>query len=48
MQTISALPQINYVELSPMPSTTDENEPLTVFSIYYDLDLIVDMVISLI
>jgi hypothetical protein len=34
MQTISPLPQVNYVALSPMASTTD------------DLDLVVDMVIS--
>jgi hypothetical protein len=36
------------VALSPMPSTVDEDEPLTVSSVFYDLDLIVDMVISLI
>jgi hypothetical protein len=46
MQTISPPPQVNYVELSPMPSTTNENEPLTVCSVSYDLDLTVDMVIS--
>jgi hypothetical protein len=38
MQTVSPLPEVNYVALSPMPSTTDEN----------DLDLVVDMVTSLV
>jgi hypothetical protein len=46
MQTVSPLPQVNYVELSPMPSVADEDEPLTVSSVFYDLDLVVDMVIS--
>jgi hypothetical protein len=46
MLTVSPPPQVNYVALSPMPSTSDENEPLTVSSISYDLDLVVDMVIS--
>jgi hypothetical protein len=46
MQTISPPPQVNYVELSPMPSTSDVNEHLTVRSISYDLDLVVDMVVS--
>jgi hypothetical protein len=36
MQTVSPLPEVNYVALSPMPSTTDDN----------DLDLVVDMVTS--
>jgi hypothetical protein len=36
MQTVSPLPQVNYVALSPMPSTADDN----------DLDLVVDMVTS--
>jgi hypothetical protein len=34
------------VALSPMPSAVDEDEPLTVSSVSYDLDLVVDMVIS--
>jgi hypothetical protein len=34
------------VALSPMPSAGDEDEPLTVISISYDLDPVVDMVIS--
>jgi hypothetical protein len=34
MTTVSPLPHVNYVELSPMPSTS------------YDLDLVVDIVIS--
>jgi hypothetical protein len=34
------------VALSPMPSTADADEPLTVSSLPYDLDLVVDMVIS--
>jgi hypothetical protein len=46
MQTVSPLPQVNYVALSPMPSTADEDEPLTISSASYELDLIVDMVIS--
>jgi hypothetical protein len=29
-----------------MHSTPDENEPLTVCSTYFDLDMVVDMVIS--
>jgi hypothetical protein len=36
IQTVSPLPQVNYVALSPMPSTVDDN----------DLDLVVDMVTS--
>ena len=36
MQTVSPLPQVNYVVLSPMPSISD------------DLDPVVDMVISLV
>jgi hypothetical protein len=48
MQTISPLPQVNYVALSPMPSVVDADEPLTVSSLLYDLDLVVDMVISLV
>jgi hypothetical protein len=46
MQMVSPLPQVNYVALSPMPSVVDEDEPLTVSSISYDLDPVVDMVIS--
>jgi hypothetical protein len=46
MQTVSPPPQVNYVALSPMPSTVDEDEPLTVSSTSYDLDPVVDMVIS--
>jgi hypothetical protein len=46
MQTVSPPPQVNYVALSPMPSTADEDESLTVSSVSYDLDLVVDMVIS--
>jgi hypothetical protein len=34
------------VALSPMPSTADEYDPLTVSSVSYDLDLVVYMVIS--
>jgi hypothetical protein len=41
-------PQVNYVALSPMPLADGEDQPLTVSSISYDLDLVVDMVISLI
>jgi hypothetical protein len=36
------------VALSPMPSVVDEDETLTVSSIYYDLDPVVNMVISFI
>jgi hypothetical protein len=46
MQTISPPTQVNYVALSSMPSTADENDLLTISSISYDLDLVVDMVIS--
>jgi hypothetical protein len=46
MQTIFSPPQVNYVELSPMPSTSDADEPLTVSSISSNLDPVVDMVIS--
>jgi hypothetical protein len=46
MQSVSPLPPVNYVALSPMPSTADEDDPLTVISTSYDLDPIVDMVIS--
>jgi hypothetical protein len=46
MQMISPPPQVNYVVLSPMPSTADEYESLTVSSVSYELDPVVDMVIS--
>jgi hypothetical protein len=46
MQTVSPPPQVNYVALSPMPSTIDEDEPLTVSLVSYDLDPVVEMVIS--
>jgi hypothetical protein len=36
LQMVTPLPQVNYVVLSPMTSTTDDN----------DLDLVVDMVTS--
>jgi hypothetical protein len=36
------------VVLSPIPSTIDANDPLIVSSISYDLDLVIDMVISLV
>jgi hypothetical protein len=48
MQTVSPPPQVNYVALSPMPSSANVDEPLTISSISYDLDLVVDMVISLV
>jgi hypothetical protein len=46
MQSVSHLPQVNYVALSPMPSTSIADELLAVCSISYDLDMVVDMVIS--
>jgi hypothetical protein len=46
IQTVSPPLQVNYVALSPMPSAADEDEPLIVHSVSYDLDLVVDMVIS--
>jgi hypothetical protein len=46
MQTISPPPQVNYVVLSLMLSATDADEALTISSIFYDLDPVVDMVIS--
>jgi hypothetical protein len=46
MQPVSPLPQVNYVALSPMPSAVDADEPLAVSSVSYDLDPVVDMVIS--
>jgi hypothetical protein len=46
MQMVSPPPQVNYVALSPMPSAVDEDEPLTISLASYDLDPVVDMVIS--
>jgi hypothetical protein len=46
MYLSSPLPQVNYVALSPIPSTVDEDDPLTIRSVFYDLDPVVDMVIS--
>jgi hypothetical protein len=46
MQSISPLPQVNYVALYPMPTTADADETLPVSLISYELDLVVDMVIS--
>jgi hypothetical protein len=48
MHMVSPPSQVNYVVLSPMPSVIDVDEPLTVSSLSYDLDLVVDMVISLV
>jgi hypothetical protein len=48
MHSVSPLPQVNYVALSPMSLPTDADEPLTVSSLPYDLDPVVDMVISLV
>jgi hypothetical protein len=46
MQKVSSLPKLNYVVLSPMPSATDEDEPLTISLVSYELDLVVDTMIS--
>jgi hypothetical protein len=46
METVLPLPQVNYVVLSLIPSTVDEYESLTISSVSYDLDTVVDMVIS--
>jgi hypothetical protein len=48
MQMVSPPPQVNYVVLSPMPSVAEVDEPLTISSISYDLDMLVDMVIYLV
>jgi hypothetical protein len=48
MQSVSPLPQVNYVAFSPMPSVVDEYDPLTVSSVSYDLDLVVYMAIALV
>jgi hypothetical protein len=48
MQTVSSLPQVNYVALSSMPSPVNNDEPLIVRFVSYDLDPIADMVISLV
>jgi hypothetical protein len=47
MQMVSPPPKVNYVALSPMPSTIGEYEPLPVNSTFCELDLVVDIVISL-
>jgi hypothetical protein len=44
MKVVSPPPQVNYVVSCPMPSTTNEKEPLIVCSSSLDLDLVVDMV----
>jgi hypothetical protein len=46
MKVISLPPQVNYVVSCPMPSTSNEKEPLTVCSTSLDSDLVVDMVNS--
>jgi hypothetical protein len=46
MQSVSPLPQVNYVALSPMPLVVDADEPPTVSSLPYELDPVVDMVMS--
>jgi hypothetical protein len=46
MKTVLPSPQVIYMALSPMPLATDEDEALSVSSISYDLDLVVDMMIS--
>jgi hypothetical protein len=43
---VSHPPQVNYVALSPMPLASNEDKPLVVRLFSYDLDLVVDMVIS--
>jgi hypothetical protein len=44
MKVISLPPHVNYVVSCPMPSTTNEKEPLTICSTYLDSYLVVDMV----
>jgi hypothetical protein len=44
MQTVLPPPQVNYVALYPMPSPTDEDEPLIIRLVSYDLDMVVDIV----
>jgi hypothetical protein len=46
MQIVFPLTQVNYVVLSPMPLVADEDEPLIVSLVSYELDHVVDMVIS--
>ena len=46
MKVISLEPQVNYVVSCPMPSTTNEKEPLTICSTYLESYLVVDMVNS--
>jgi hypothetical protein len=46
MWSVSPLKHVNYVALSPMPSAANTDEPLVVSSVSYDLDLVVDTVIS--
>jgi hypothetical protein len=45
MKIVSSLPQVNYVALSPMSSTTNENLSLYTQSLMTQI-LVVDMVIS--
>lgn len=44
MQVVSHLPHIDYVETCSMPIPTDEEEPYTVFSTYFYLDIVCYMV----
>jgi hypothetical protein len=45
-QIVSPPPQVNYVALSPIPSSTSEDEPHTISLVSYELDRVFDMVIS--
>jgi hypothetical protein len=47
MHMVSPPPYVNYVTFSPMPSVGDADEPLTVISISYDLDPVVNDVYPL-
>ena len=43
IQVVSPTPEVNYVALSPIPSISNENEPLDACSSYLDLVLVVDI-----
>jgi hypothetical protein len=48
MQMVSPPPQVNYVALSPMLLVFDADEPITISSNSYELDLVVEIVIPLV
>jgi len=47
MEVVPTPQWVNYVETYPMFLVSDASEPLTIFSAYFKLDLVIHMVYSM-